>query len=125
MSSQGLGVPVWRDFTRALPTALNLFALTTDDVTNLTFYRSRGNNTILDMVNQPNPTAGVRFDTALFLDGYDQNRHFNSVKMDASSAGRPSIGPIPFRGPRDVAFSSAQTVGALEAYRFTVKFESG
>jgi len=114
-------IPLIRRFTRAAPGALNVDANATDDETGLTYFRT-SQNVILDIVSCPQPAAGVNYRIALLRSGgIDTGRRFFSVSLDPASAGRVSVGPIQLSGG-DYFFSVRQTLGALAAYSFIVKF---
>jgi len=114
-------VPLIRRFTRAAPGALDTFALAVDEETGLTFIRITSPNVILDMVNDPNPAAGARYEIRIIKGGIDTGRRIYSLSIDPMSAGRIAVGPITL-GPGDYSFSVAQRAGALAAYSFIVKF---
>lgn len=113
--------PSIRRITRALPLALGAFLPATDDETGLTFVRVTGGNAILDVINSPDPAAGLTYVINIFKNGVDTGRRLYSEGLSAASAGRMSIGPINL-GPGDYAFQVAQTAGALAATSFAIKF---
>lgn len=115
--------PIWRRFTRAAPGALNVFAFATDDITTLAFYRLQNSNTILDILSDPAPGAGVAYQVDLWKNGIATGRSFFSRTLDPASAGRAAIGPVDIIGPADSAFNVSQVLGALAAYNFVVKFD--
>ena len=114
-------VPMIRRFTRVAPGALNVFALATDDETGLTFIRVSGGNAILDVVSSPQNAAGINHTVNILKNGIDTGRRLYSTSLDPASAGRMAIGPIAL-SPGDYSFNIAQTLGALTAYSFQVKF---
>jgi len=115
--------PIWRRFTRAAPGALNVFAFATDDITTLTFYRVQDNNTILDVLSDPAPGAGVAYQIDIWKNGIATGRSLFSRTLDPASAGRAAVGPIDIVGPADVGFQVSQVLGALAAYNFVVKLD--
>jgi len=112
--------PLFRRFTRAAPGALNVFAFATDDITTLAFYNNAKPNQILDMVNDPQPAATLRYEIALFKNGLDTGRHFFTDSLNPNTAGRVAVGPIDIT-PGQVQFAVAQRFGALTAFSFVVK----
>ena len=113
--------PTIRRITRAAPGALNAFAFATDDQTLLTFLRLSGANQIIDMVNDPDPAAGLLYTIQLWKNTKDTGKRFFSSSMSAASAGRVNIGPIDIM-PGDLQFNVAQTLGALTAQSWIIKF---
>ncbi len=119
MSAQA-DIPIFRRFTRAAPAALDVFLLATDDITALGFYTLAGTRVLLDMVNSPDPAAGLRYEVRLLKNGVDTGRSWFSDTLSPASAGRVAIGPVPI-GAGNIAFSVAQRLGALTAYSFVIK----
>ena len=116
--------PLLRTYTRAAPAALNTFALATDDVTGLTFTRIPNQNAILDMVNSPDPAAGLIYTIELQKEGISTGRRFRTTSLSAASAGRVAVGPVGL-SPANYNYSVAQTLGALTATTFEVKYAAG
>lgn len=116
-----MGQPIFRRWTRAAPAALDVFAFSTDDITNLTFYQINSMNQLQDLVSDPAPGAGVAYEIAAFKNGLDSGRHWFSRSLDPASAGRVAIGPVDIK-PGQLQFSVAQRLGALAAYNFLAKF---
>lgn len=115
------GPPAIRRFTRAAPGALNVFAFATDDETGLTFVRITGQNAILDMAVAPANAAGINHVINIVKNGVDTGRRVYTVTIDPASAGRVAVGPI-LLSPGDYYFNVSQTLGALTAVSFIVKF---
>lgn len=115
-----MAAPIFRRWTRAAPGALDVFALATDDITALGFYTIGTMNSILDIVSDPAPGAGVRYEIRLFKNGIDTGRSWFSNSLDPASAGRVAVGPVDL-SPGNIAFNVAQRLGALAAYSFVVK----
>ena len=61
----------------AVPTALNVPQFMTDDITTLTFIQLNRINTLLDMYNDPDPTART-FTNELFKNSVSTGRNFFS-----------------------------------------------
>jgi len=113
--------PIFQRWTRILPVALDVFIPATEDVTTDTFYNNVGPNELLDMVNDPNPAATLRYEIDMFRNGLDTGRHFFTGAMDLTSAGRPSLGPVDVQ-PGNISFRVAQRFGAVAATSFLVKW---
>jgi len=116
-----MAAPLIRRFTRAAPGALNVFAFATDDITGLTFIRLARANMLQDLINSPNPAAGLNYNIALTSDGIQTGQNFFSEQLAETSAGRIAVGPIDLL-PGNKGFSVSQTLGALTAYSFAAKF---
>lgn len=80
--------PLTRRYTRAAPGALDVFANATDDITAQAFARIPAPNSILDMLNDPDPAAGLRYEIQLLKEGIQTGRGFFTNSMSAASAGR-------------------------------------
>lgn len=116
-----MAAPIFRRFTRAAPAALDVFAFCTDDVSALTFYQLAGPNALLDLVNDPDPAAGLRYQVSLFRNSLDTGRSWFSNSLSAASAGRVAVGPVDIKGPSQIQLNVAQRAGALTAQSFVVK----
>jgi len=116
--------PIIRRYTLALPLALNVFTALTDDITALTFQNLPQVNAILDMLNDPQPVAGLRYEFRIFKNGLDTGRAVFSDSMNPASAGRISVGPIDM-APGQLSFQGAQRLGALNPSSIIVKFARG
>lgn len=113
--------PILRQYNRAAPAALNTFALATDAFSGLTFTNVPRPNTILDAVNQPDPAAGLLYEIRLQKNFQDMATPLFSSGLSAASAGRVAIGPINI-SPANWSYNVQQTLGALTAYSFAVKY---
>lgn len=108
----------------AVPTALNVPQFMTDDITTLTFIQLNRNNALLDMYNDPDPTARTYTDE-LFKNSISTGRNFFTSAMSTASAGRAAIGPIRL-APGQLQMSAAQTAGVLAIDNSIVlKFANG
>jgi len=116
--------PIIRRYTLALPTALNNFLPMTDDITQLTFQNLPQVNSIVDMLNDPQPAAGLRYEFRIFKNGLDTGRAVFSDSMNPASAGRIAIGPLDM-APGQLSFQAAQRLGAFAATSIIVKFARG
>jgi len=115
--------PIFRRFTRAVPGALNVFLLATDDITTETSYLLAQQTNLLDIVNDPDPAAGLRYEIRLFKNGIDTGRGWFSTSISPASAGRVAIGPVTMKAGR-MAFAIAQRAGALTVYSIVVKLSN-
>ena len=107
-----------------LPTALNVPQFMTDDQSTLNFIQLSRGNTLLDMYNDPNPTART-YTNELFKNSISTGRNFFSSSMSTLSAGRAAIGPIRLASGQ-LQLSSAQTAGVLAIDNSVVlKFANG
>tara|TARA_Y100001951_G_scaffold45730_1_gene36096 strand:- start:80 stop:448 length:369 start_codon:yes stop_codon:yes gene_type:complete len=108
----------------AVPTALNVQQFMTDDISTLNFIQLSRGNTLLDMYNDPQPTART-YTNELFKNSISTGRNFFSTSMNTASAGRAAIGPIRL-APGQLQLSSAQTAGVLAIDNSVVlKFANG
>jgi hypothetical protein len=108
----------------AVPTALNVPQFMTDDITTLTFIQLNRNNTLLDMYNDPDPTARTYTDE-LFKNSISTGRNFFTSAMSTASAGRAAIGPVRLAAGQ-LQMSASQTAGALAIDNSIVlKFANG
>ena len=119
-----MATPIMRRYTRILPVALNVDVLATDDETALAVQQMNGPNAILDMYSAPQNAAGVNYEIRLLKNGVQTGRTFYSVAMDPASAGRSAVGPIDLTAGQ-YAYTVRQTLGALTAYSFVVKYNNG
>jgi len=124
MSTQPVKVPAIRRYNLPLPTALNTRVRFVDQSTGLTFTHFNAGTVVLDMINDPDPAAGLRYTIFLIKGSVDTGREFFSTGLSAASAGRMSIGPIKIDGPSDLALEGAQTAGALTITSVAVKFSN-
>jgi hypothetical protein len=107
-----------------IPAALNVQQFMTDDISTLNFIQLSRGNTLLDMYNDPQPTART-YTNELFKNSISTGRNFFSTSMNTASAGRAAIGPIRL-APGQLQLSSAQTAGVLAIDNSVVlKFANG
>lgn len=116
--------PIIRRYTRAAPGALNVDALATDDDTALTVQQLTIGNAILDITSAPQNAAGINYEIRLLKNNIQTGRTFFSVTMDPASAGRVVPGAIRLASGQ-IAYAVRQTLGALTAYSFIVKYNNG
>lgn len=120
MSSQ---VPIIRRFTSAIPAALNVETVSTDDETGQAFLRVTGGTAILDAINDPDPAAGLRYEIRINKGGIDTGRRLYTTGMSAASAGRMGVGVIKLSSG-DYYFRVLQRAGALAALSWCLKLAS-
>jgi len=120
-----------RQYTRAAPGAINVFALATDDVTGLSVQQLNKDNAIIDYVNAVQPLTTVQFQTRLFINNLEAGPTFFSSNSNSNSAGRTVPGPLLVSvggasGGKQLSYSSAQTIlgGGLQNYQFIVKYSN-
>jgi len=115
--------PIFRRITRAAPAALGVFAFATDDESALTFYDNDTLNTILDIVNDPDPVAPVRYTIALFKGpAIDTGRRFFTTSLSPDSSGRVAIGPVDVL-PGKIMWKISQEAGGFAAYSALIKLD--
>lgn len=119
-----MAVPIQRRMTRAAPGALNVFALASDDITALTFHQMTRANALVDLYSAPQPAAGVNYEIRILSGGIEVGPAAFSVASDPASAGRSAIGPIDIKANTQLAYNVAQTLGAVAAYSFVVKYSN-
>lgn len=118
-------VPRVRRFTCATA-AVNTYGWATDDQTALQELPIPIANTILDIINAPNPTgvgtrAEARQELELWKDSMPTGRYFYSDMLNAASAGRMAVGPINIK-PGKISFRYRHLAAtSLEAYSFIIK----
>jgi hypothetical protein len=117
--------PIIRRYTTVpAPLALNVFAAMQDDITALTFQSLNSSNSIQDMLMDPFPAAGLRYEFRLFKSGLDSGRSSFSDSMNPASGGRIAVGPITLTAGQ-LSFMAAQRLGALTATSIIVKYATG
>ena len=94
MSEQGIEVSIARRYTSAVPAALGAETLVTDDRTSQEVQTLNRANSVLDIVNDPDPAAGLRYEIRLLKNGIDTGRAFFTDGMSNASDGRSKI-PAP------------------------------
>lgn len=114
-------VPVIRRYTLAAPAALDTFANLTDDLTGQAQFTLFAPNAILDMVNDPDPAAGLRYEFRLLKNGTETPVKIFSSAISPASAGRVAVGPINM-SVGQYLWSGAQRAGALTATSVLVKY---
>mgnify|MGYP003654817101 CR=1 FL=1 len=132
-----MAVPIMRAytaFTAAVPpTALNVFQLAVDDVTQLAVQQLNKDNAIIDYVNanQGALGAGEQYQSQLFINNLQAGPTFFSTNSSSASAGRTVPGPLPISvggaaGGKQLSYNVAQTAtgGGLAAYQFIVKYSN-
>jgi len=122
----GVQVSINRRYTTAVPAALGAETIVTDDrTTDSTQTLNRG-NAILDIFNDPDPAAGLRYEYRLLKNGIDTGRAYFSDSMSTASEGRSKI-PDPgiLLESGQIQWLALQRSGALTAQSFVVVFRNG
>jgi len=117
--------PIQRRMTKPNAGTVAVQELMTDDVTTLTFIQLSIPNTILDIYNDPDPAASVRYTDELFKNSISTGRNFFTNSMSTASAGRAAIGPLRLNVGQ-MQMGSTQTAGtAVATNSIIVKFQNG
>ena len=114
-------VPVLRRYTLAAPAALDVFSNLTDDVSGQSSFLNLQGNTLLDMVMDPDPAAGLRYEFVLTKNGRETDVRTFSSGLSSSSAGRQAIGPVSMSNGNYI-WKGAQRSGAVAATSCIVKY---
>jgi len=114
-------LPVLRRYTLAAPAALNVFNNLTDDETGVATFLILKGNAILDVVNDPDPAAGLRYEFVLNKNGQQTPVRAFSTTISPATAGRTAIGPVTM-SQGNYIWSGAQRAGALTATSIVVKY---
>lgn len=114
-------LPVIRRYTLATPSALNVFANLTDDESSQAQFLILSGNTVLDMVNDPDPTSGYRYEFRLAKNGNETPVKAFSTSISPTTAGRTAIGPISMSAG-NYSWRGAQRAGTLTATSIIVKY---
>jgi len=124
--SAGQQVSINRRYTTAVPAALNAETIVTDDRTTDAVQTLNRQNSILDIFNDPDPAAGLRYSFRLLKNGVDTGRDYFSDSLSTASEGRSKI-PEPgiLLEPGQVQWFALQRAGALTATSFVVVFRNG
>lgn len=117
-----MALPVIRRYTLAAPAALNTFGNLTDDVTTQAPFTLFAPNTILDVVNDPDPAAGLRYEFRLLKNGSETPVKIFSSAISPATAGRVAVGPVNMSVGQYI-WSGAQRAGALTATSIIVKYQ--
>ena len=115
-----MAVPVVRRYTLAAPAALNVFGNLTDDVTTVATFLILSNNQIQDIVNDPDPAAGLRYEFVLNKNGMQTPVSVFSTSISPTTAGRMSYSASMSAG--NYIWTGAQRAGALAATSIIVKY---
>ena len=87
-----MAVPVVRRYTSVVG-VINVFNNMTDDVTGQAPFTLFAPNTILDIVNDPDPATGT-YEMRLLKNGSETPIKLFSSSLSPTTAGRMAIGPI-------------------------------
>lgn len=113
-------LPVVRRYTLAAPAALNVFNNATDDVTTVATFLILQGNAIQDIVNDPDPAVGLRYEFVLNKNGQQTPVTVFSSSISPTTAGRMSYQASMSAG--NYIWTGAQRAGALTATSFIVKY---
>ena len=123
-----MAVPLMRSYTTtSAVVGLNVFGLSTDDITGLTITQLNRSNVILDEVSNPIPLVGDFYQNRLLINGLETGVALFSAASDPNSAGRVVPGPVPIEvggaaGGKQVAYNSVQNAGVAANYSFLIKY---
>ena len=116
-----MALPVIRRYTLATPVALNTFANLTDDLTGQAQWLILQNNVIQDMVNDPDPAVGLRYEFVLLKNGNQTPVRAFSSTISPTTQGRVPIGPVNLTAGQYI-WSGQQTAGALTATSIIARY---
>jgi len=80
-------------------------------------------NVIIDVLNDPDPTSGVRIEYQLLKNGIETPVKVFSGTISPGNAGRMAVGPINI-SPGQYIWTSKQVSGTAEAKSMVVKYAS-
>lgn len=113
--------PLNKRFTVAAAAALNTNVIAVDQESTLNFWVS-GPNVIMDVVNDPDPAAGLLYTISLWKGGQDTGLRWYSNSISPASAGRLRPTPVKLSGGQ-YQLRCMQTLGALTATAFIVQVQ--
>lgn len=116
-----MAVPVVRRYTLATPSALNVFYNTTDDESSQAQFLILQPNAVLDIVNDPDPTSGYRYEIVLNKNGMQTPVRVFSTSISPTTAGRMSYQVSMSAG--NYIWTACQRAGTLTATSFIVKYQ--
>lgn len=116
-----MALPVIRRYTLAAPAALNTFANLTDDITGQAPFLILQGNQIQDIVNDPDPAAGLRYEFVLNKNGMQTPVRVFSSSISPTTAGRMNVGGVSMSAGNYI-WTGAQRAGALTATSIIVKY---
>ena len=116
-----MALPVLRRYTLAAPAALDTFNNLTDDETGQAPFLILKGNALLDVVNDPDPAAGLRYEFILNKNGQQTPVRAFSTTISPATAGRTAIGPVSMSSGNYI-WQGAQRAGALTATSIVVKY---
>lgn len=116
-----MALPVFRRYTLAAPAALNVFNNLTDDVSGQAPFLLLGGNALMDIVNDPDPAAGLRYEFNLTKNGQATQVRVFSSTISPTTAGRVNAGGVSMSAGNYI-WTGAQRAGALTATSIVVKY---
>ena len=111
--------PQNKRFTFVAPAALNVAVIGIDQESTLAFFVT-GQNAILDLVNDPDPGAGLLYTYALWHGSTDTGKRWYSNSVSPLSAGRIRPAPLVLSGGQ-YQIRATQTLGAVAAVNIIVQ----
>lgn len=122
--------PIQRRYTSALPAALGAITNVTDDITTQATNFTSLDNAVVDIINDPQPGAGVRYEIRLLIDDVDSGRAFFTDQLNPATEGRLKIVQINTTGLKvagnsRIQWQVIQRAGALAATSFVVTYKRG
>jgi len=116
-----MAVPVVRRYTSVVG-VIDVFNNMTDDVTGQAPYTLFAPNTILDIVNDPNPATGT-YEMRLLKNGNETPIKLFSTSLSPLTAGRMAVGPIEM-GVGQYIWVRAPRTAVVVANSIIVKYAS-
>jgi hypothetical protein len=116
-----MALPVIRRYTLAAPAALNVFGNLTDDETGVATFLLLKGNAIMDIVNDPDPAATLRYEFILNKNGQQTPVRIFSTGISPTTAGRMNVGGVTMSAGNYI-WSGAQRFGAVAATSIIVKY---
>ena len=119
-----------RRYTSAVPAALGAVTNVTDDITTQATNFTALANSIMDIVNDPDPAAGLRYEIRLLIDDVDSGRAFFTTSLSPLTEGRTKITQInptglKIHGNARIQWQVIQRAGALTAISFQATWRNG
>ena len=117
-----MALPVQRTYT-GTPVALNAPVFMVDVQTGLTSFLTLTPNVLQDLVNNPDPVAGLQYEYVLIKNGNATSVRTFSAAVSPQTAGRVPIGAVSMSSG-SYQWQLTQTVGALTPITILVRYGS-